>query len=512
MNENHDAAQQHIETALNLDPEFQQAEILLVTSKMQKGDFDGALAAAKEFHESRPGEVAPLNLLGRVYLAAGQTENAREAFGKAVALDAGDPAASLQLAQLALEQGDIAAARAQYATILRHHKDFLPALLQLSALDLSEGNEDAMVARLEQAIASHPEKLEPRLVLARYYLSKGKADRVKAIFASLSDIQKQSPPVLQLTALAQLADNQHSDALVTLEELVDATPGSAPSHYQLGIAAAGAGDMQRAETELKRALEIDPNFAPSLAALAQSALAKDSTDELNEYLNRLIAIAPNVPEVLQLQAAAAHRQGDANAATGFASAAFEASPSTRTVTNLSFYLLAAGKRAEARTALSAWLTEHPEDTSVRMALANDQQLGNDVAGAMANYETILRNNPDNVIALNNLAWHLQESDLEQALIYARRAQLLAPGSAEVLDTLGVLEHRNGDSRRGLRYVQRALEIAQDQPSMLYHSAMIQAESGDRQAAIATLQHLDSLQGVSYPEQAEAQALRSKLNM
>ena len=349
-------------------------------------------------------------------------------------------------------------------------------------------------------------------MLARYYLDSGKANRVKAVFSGLDDLQMQSPQVLRLTALAQLAENQNDDAQLTLENLINAAPGSAADHHLLAIAAASAGDEKRAGEELKRALELDPNFVPSLVALAQAALARNSPDELNVYLERLVEVAPDAPEVLPLRAAAAHRQGDNAAAIEFARTAFEAAPASKSVSELGFYLLAVGERVQARKILTDWLAEHPQDIRARIILANDQQLNEEVSEAKAQYETILLYNPDNPVALNNLAWHLQKEDASQALIYARQAHSAAPDTAEILDTLGVLEYLNGNSRLGLRYVQRALEIAPDDPSMLYHSAMIQAGAGEKQGAIATLQHLASLKVTGYPEQAEAEALLARLKL
>ncbi|MCB1676335.1 MAG: PEP-CTERM system TPR-repeat protein PrsT, partial [Halioglobus sp.] len=130
-----DEAIEHMEMALTLDPEFQQADILLVMNQLRKQDFDGAIEAAKAFRRRNPGQVTPHNLLGKVYLASGRTEEARASFNKALELDPGDPAANHSLAAMAVEAGDPTAARRYYQTILEHHEDSLSALLQLAALD-----------------------------------------------------------------------------------------------------------------------------------------------------------------------------------------------------------------------------------------------------------------------------------------------------------------------------------------------------------------------------------------
>jgi hypothetical protein len=106
---------------------------------------------------------------------------------------------------MAVASEDVAAARQYYATILEHHADFLAALIQLELLDAQEGNEESLFAHLEQAMKAHPLALEPRLLLGRYYLSKGRPEKVAPLLANLDEAQKQSPQILQLTALAQLS-------------------------------------------------------------------------------------------------------------------------------------------------------------------------------------------------------------------------------------------------------------------------------------------------------------------
>jgi cellulose synthase operon protein C len=115
----------------------------------------------------------------------------------------------------------------------------------------------------------------------------------------------------------------------------------------------------------------------------------------------------------------------------------------------------------------------------------------------------------NLVALNNLAWLIREKEPVQALDYARRAAELAPDSAEVLDTLAVVEYLNKDYRRAERSIDRALNQQPDNPSLLYHSAMIDVALEDESQARATLEELLE-SNAEFPELAEAKALLAQL--
>ena len=78
---------------------------------------------------------------------------------------------------------------------------------------------------------------------------------------------------------------------------------------------------------------------------------------------------------------------------------------------------------------------------------------------IAQYKQVLKLDPDNVIALNNLAYGLVESggDLSQALDYAERAQQLQPDNAEIQDTAGLLQLENGKLDDAVRSFKAAMD-------------------------------------------------------
>ena len=504
-----DDATQHMETALALNPEFQQADILLVMNHLQKQDYAAAIEAAQAYRRRNLTSTTPLNLLGRVYQAAGQQDQARESFEKALAFDAGDPAANHNLAQMAVAREDLSAARQYYATILEHRADHLPALIQLALLDAKEQDGQALVKHLEQAIKAHPTAIEPRLLLGRYYLTEGRPEKVAPLFAGLEKVQQQSPQVLQLMALAQLSKKEHSEAQFTLEQLMASTPDTASLHHMLAMAAAGSGDLQRTERELRRALELDGDYIPSRIALARLALANNQEDELIRHLEKLQSQAPNNPDVLLLQAASASRNGDIPAAVKLAEQAFTLAPGTSTVLALAAYKTAAGDQDEVFQLYRTWTDENPEDVPVRMAIANSLQVAQKTAEATGYYAQVVQLDPDNVVALNNLAWYLREENLEKALEYARHASSLAPDSADVLDTLAVVEYMNKDYKQARRSVERALQEKPNNPSILYHHAMISAAMGDSASAIGILEGLIE-NGSDFSERDQANALLLEL--
>jgi tetratricopeptide (TPR) repeat protein len=72
----------------------------------------------------------------------------------------------------------------------------------------------------------------------------------------------------------------------------------------------------------------------------------------------------------------------------------------------------------------------------------------DYAGAARLYKVLIELEPGDALALNNLAWVSGELKDPKALEYAERADKLAPGNPQILDTLGILLVEKGDTARG----------------------------------------------------------------
>jgi putative PEP-CTERM system TPR-repeat lipoprotein len=498
-----------IESALELDPQFQQADILLVLNHLKNGDSEKAVEAANNFINRAPDSVTPYNLLGRVYLTMGDSEQATDAFNKALKLEPTDPGANHSLAELAIKNGDTDTAREHYDTVLTEHKDLLQTLIYKAQLEYALGNIEETQKILQTAMDAHPMAVEPRLIVARIYLQQKNPGQVPALFASLDPTQQQSPAVMLVLAASYLDAAQYEQATRLLDQLVEKSDPSAALHHQLGKALAGSGDNRRSREELERSLEIDPEYLPSLMTMARMNLSANDTAAYEASMARLMEVAPEHTETLQIAALAAYRSGNLEGAIELATKAFEAAPSEASLLRLMGYMEIAGQYDKSIAMQQEWLRTYPNSVAVELALGISLGKSGAKSESLEYYRRVLLKQPTNFIALNNLAWELRESDTKEALGYAKRAVAAQPRSAEALDTLAVIEFNAKDYSAAQQSIRRALEEAPKAPSLIYHAAMIDAASGDK---LMARQALDTLlkSGQDFPEKAEAQDLWNSL--
>ena len=104
--------------------------------------------------------------------------------------------------------------------------------------------------------------------------------------------------------------------------------------------------------------------------------------------------------------------------------------------------------------------------------------------ARENYETVLRLDPDNAFALNNLSYILSEKfdAQKESLPYAERAAKLSPRNADVLDTLGWVLFRNGRTGEAVTRLLQALDIDPKNIAAMFHLGMVYKERGEEMEA------------------------------
>ena len=104
------------------------------------------------------------------------------------------------------------------------------------------------------------------------------------------------------------------------------------------------------------------------------------------------------------------------------------------------------------------------------------------------YEKLLAISPNNVPALNNLAFLDAEHlvDLDKALELARKARELQPQDSAVGDTFGWVLYKRGDYQQALAVLQESAAKAPDTPEIQFHLGMTAYMMGQTDLAKAAL--------------------------
>ncbi len=482
----------------------------LVLGYVRNGDPDGALKAALDLRDRQPESARAQTLLGILYLRAQQSDEAAQAFRKALELEPGNVAASGGLAAIAIQAKDFAGAKTYYEDSLKQNPRNVGLLASLARLALLQEDQAAARRYLEDAVKLNPQLLQPRLYLAAYQLKQGDPEQAIRVLSVVRTDYPQDVNLLGLQAEAELALKRYEEARTTLEQLSRLTPNDPKVLVAIARAELGLKHRDQAEKALTQALQIDPKSVAALSGLTRLAIAKQSFPEAESRLDELRKVlGAEHSDVLLLEGNLAESKGDWSTARASYQKLFDQTPSTVSLIWLTRALMKTDDTEGARRQMTEWLEQHPQDGVIQFQLAQLYMNLQRTDDAIVHFERALESNSKNAIAMNNLAWLLQDRDLAKALKYAQQAYAAAPTSADIADTLAMILLRQGDAQEAQRMIDKALEINADNGTILFHKAQILSKGGDDTQARRVLESALK-EDRQFAERAEAEAMLKTL--
>lgn len=498
-----------LETAAGMEGSPLQTDVALVYALLSKQQFDKALDAVGAMEKKQPDNPLVHNLRGGVYVGKQDFANARKAFEKALAFQPGYYPAAANLAQLDLRDKNPQAARGRFDAILAADKDNAAAMVAIAELERNAGREKEYVAWLDKATRADAQAIKPRALLAQYYAGKNDAARALSIAREAQTANPNSAEALNLLGTAQLAANEKDNAIATFGKLVALTPQAPAAHVRLGAAQAANNSPAEARKSFLRALELKPDLLDAQTAMIGLDMQENRAADAIKRAQQIQQQHPKLATGYEIEASILASQKQYAKAADLYQKALEVGKNSVLAQKLHATLSAAGKTGEAEGRAAQWLKDHPEDAGMRIYLGESYMKQGQDKQAVAQYQAILKKSPDNLVALNNLAWLLQKQRDPQAITHAERAHKLQPEDPAVMDTLGWILVEQGKNARGLELLQRALAKAPGVADIRYHVAVALFKSGDKGRAETELKRLlDS--GTKFSQEREAEALLAQI--
>jgi putative PEP-CTERM system TPR-repeat lipoprotein len=502
-----DAGIRELEAAVALDGAPMQTEVALILGLVKKNDLNRALQAANALAKKYPANPLSHQMLGAVYAARKDLVAARAAFAKALELNPTYLPAIANLARLDIAEKKPADARKRFEAVIAKDPKNEQALLALADVMARTGAPPAeIVATLQRAVTANPQSVASRLALIGFHLH---AKDSKAALSAAQDAAatlRTEPRIIGALAQAQEAAGETNQAIETWNRLAALEPRSAVPLVRLAALFARRQDYPKTIDSLRRAQKLAPGDPAITRDLVLAHLLSGKPDDALKEAKSLQTTMPKLAAGFALE-------GDVHAATqqwpqaerAYRDALKVEPASAALAIKLHTTLNRAGKAVEAEAMAKKWLAEHPKDAGFRIYLAERALADKNLRSAVTHYQAVVALQPDNVVALNNLAWSAGQLGDPKAIGYAERAVRLAPDSAAALDTLGTLLVAKGDASKGLEYLTRAAELAPKRHDIRLNYAKALAKAGRPDDA---RKELVALQAVAdeFPGKSEIPAL------
>ncbi len=494
------------ERSLKLDPKQAKAGEMLVLTGIVAGDFSQAEAHLADLRKQENDSAVAGNLEGLLKLAEMDYPGAEAAFAAVLKAHPDAVAAKLSLARLELIEGQNDAAWKLLDGVLAKEPGNRTALNIAVAAREQEGKPQEALALLQHAHEAVPNDVAIAASYAGLLLRGNDAKGALAVSVG----KDQPPPValLLVQGAAQAALGLNDTARDTYRQILAADPSQTTARINLIRLLVAAKDYSGAQSVIDAGLKAYPANYELMQAAVGVALAQGGADAALKEAKSLAQDATHLPAARALPGDFYMSQKQYDQAAKAYGAALADMPSTMLVLREAAAENNAGHKAEAMTALADWLKGHGDDVPVLIALADFELAGQQYPSAAAHLQTVLGHQPNNTIALNNLAWIDQRLGKPEGLKLAERAYLLAPG-AQTADTLGYIltEAKNP---AGLALLREAHAELPNDPAIQYHLAVALAAAGHRDEAVALLTPITG-EKISFAEKDGAQHLLADLN-
>ena len=345
--------------------------------------------------------------------------------------DMNRPEAQLAIARQQIVADDAPGARKSLEQALTLKPDYLPAALTLSQMGPEERKEG--IASLEKYVAQNPKSHDARLALAQMYLASDRLDDAQKQFEAMHKDNANDLTPLMALALIDIQKKDFAGAQPYLEQYAqkaEKTPGADPgqAYIYLSQLALEQKNDAAASDWLNKISPQSQQYIPAQITRAQLLEKQGKPDDARKLLAGLQAQDPRDQALIARTDAA--------------------------------ILFDAKRYQEAEDRLAQATADYPDDPDLTYDYAMAAEKNSHYDTMEAQLRKLIETQPDNPQAYNALGYSLADRGvrLQEADKLIQKASSLAPDDAFIMDSVGWVKYRLGDTPDALKLLRKAYDL------------------------------------------------------
>ena len=340
---------------------------------------------------------------------------------------------------------------------------------QAAALVVRAELRDEVEQRLEDfdlALQRDPGNADAWQGRALTYMEQGEMD--KAIEDLHQLLEKNKDNVNARLALAEtLAElDKLDEAREQVEEAIRLNPDLSLAYTLRARLHLIEEDAESALADLDHALRLNPQDLRALMIRASVRLTIGDLDDAKRDVEQALLLSPGLIQAIVIRSRIAAEEGRMSDAVADMQLLLQEEPeNTGWQLQLGYYYIQDRRPSKAIEVFSRVLADDPGNTLVRQIRADQLLTIGKHEEAIADYEILVKEDPENDSILNNFAWVLATSpddhlrDAPRALELALKAgEISEYNKAHVLSTMAAAYAESGDFENAVRWAEKALEV------------------------------------------------------
>jgi tetratricopeptide (TPR) repeat protein len=474
--------------------DYDQAYLTVGDFYLRMGDGDQAI---KEYREGIAKDAKKKSTYQKriieVMMRQGKRSEAAEINAQILKDDPTDNDARGLQATFLLDKGDIAKALSEMQAVVTRAPDNPVAHYNLGRAHAARREWEQARQQFAKAIELRPDYIMARLALAQLQVMHLEFDAALKTAEDVLKYDRGNINARLIQSAALMGEKKFGDSREMLETMLKANAGSPDVLFQLGVVNLVENRYKEAEDAFRRAYRLNPANSRGLMGIVETNMAQNKTEAALELLQAEADKAPNRVDFLLALGNTAVRAGKYDMAIGTFQKMLENTEKGSKVQGDVYLRLGETYRRKADLGnairdLQKARETLPDNIVVLETLALVLDAASRKNEARQVYEATLKLDPNNGVALNNLAFLMAENggDLDDALTKAVRAKQLLPGLPEVSDTVGWIYLKKNLSDNAIEIFKDLVAKQPNQSTFHYHLAIALQQKGDRSRALEQL--------------------------
>ncbi|MCK9169578.1 MAG: tetratricopeptide repeat protein [Treponema sp.] len=358
-----------LQQALDLGLNDAQVNYNLGFTYRSMGAYDQAIECFESVIEENPNDVLAYNHLGVIYALRKNHRKAVDVYKRGLQVDPNHPILQLNLAKSYEMLHDDNEASIAFEAALRAKPGWLEAIRDYTELLLRHRNTKAAANLVQKSILLYPNNIDMQNLLGRIYLKQYDYNSARQIFEKAR--RSDSHDIDVLTGLAETYEKtgRSKDAAGIMQEAGQIKPDDTGVTRQYAHVLLSAGETQAAVAKIKKIYKENKNDVKTLDLCGQYYICCDDDDRAELVYKKINKIDSSYDEYKK-EASERYKQK--------------------------------GQLSKAVRCLEQYMAKHQEDPAGLIALARIQEASGDTAAALESYSKVLKFDPFNVLAGNEL--------------------------------------------------------------------------------------------------------------
>ncbi|MFA6855827.1 MAG: tetratricopeptide repeat protein [Treponema sp.] len=358
-----------LQQALDLGLNDVQVNYNLGFTYRSMGAYDQAIECFESVIDEKPDDVLAYNHLGAIYALRKNHRKAVEVYKRGLQVDPNHPILQFNLARSYEMLHDDKDAASAFEAALRAKPGWLEAIRDYTELLLRHHNTKNAANLVQKSIVLYPNNIEMQNLLGRIYLKQYDYNSAMQLFEKAHRIDSDDTDVLTGLAETYEKSGRAKDAAAVMEKAGQIKPDDPAVTRQYAHVLLSADDTQAAVAKIEKLYKENKNDVRTLDLCGQYYICCNDDKRADRVYEKINKIDSSYDEYKK-EASDRYKQK--------------------------------GRLSKAVSSLEQYIAEHPEDPAGLIALARIQEASGDAASALENYSKVLKYDPFNVLAGNEV--------------------------------------------------------------------------------------------------------------